>query len=263
MLLQEMSVELNAENRSTIVTVRCCSFCRRPGHNITRCDSSTIRNFEINTLEYINSNMSSERFDNTNRRQLRQYLLNEALNNSNLLRGFAISRCGASTRINLSSYIEIIIQYFMPEDEEPNQEEGLFPTPDSMQRLGSIELAIARRRIFQDAQSTLLYAVIFSEMNRAINNSSIKFNIKTSVLDKQLNLEQKCECNICYEEYEIKNFIKLNCGHEFCKDCIKQTLQNERRLTPCCAFCRTDIKHFELKLESIKNDFNELIKSEC
>lgn len=58
-----------------------------------------------------------------------------------------------------------------------------------------------------------------------------------------------------------KNFIKLDCGHEFCKDCIKQTLQNDRRKTPCCAFCRTDITNFEIKHESIKNEFDELITS--
>ena len=68
---------------------------------------------------------------------------------------------------------------------------------------------------------------------------------------------------ISYEFNNLeKQFIKLDCGHEFCKDCIKQSLQNERRKVPCCAFCRSNIKNFELKLESIKSEFDELITSE-
>jgi len=58
-----------------------------------------------------------------------------------------------------------------------------------------------------------------------------------------------------------KKIIKLDCGHEFCKDCIKETLQNNRRKTPCCAFCRKDITNFEIKHESIFNEFDEFITS--
>jgi hypothetical protein len=57
-------------------------------------------------------------------------------------------------------------------------------------------------------------------------------------------------------------FVKLDCGHEFCKDCIIQSLQNERRQIPCCAFCRGYIKNIELKLETVKNEFNNLIITE-
>ena len=107
---------------------------------------------------------------------------------------------------------------------------------------------------------------MFMEMIRTIREASNvldrKFYIKIKLSEKQDSLEEKCECGICYEEPEKINFIKLDCGHEFCKDCIKKSLQNESRQTPCCAFCRADIKNLELKQESIKNEFDELIISE-
>ncbi len=116
-----------------------------------------------------------------------------------------------------------------------------------------------------------LYAMMFADIIRfidtirAINRTSHlnrKFNIKTKISEDQDNLEDKCECNICYEEREKKTFVKLDCGHEFCKDCIRQSLQNEQRQIPCCAFCRADITNIELKLESVKNEFNNLIITE-
>ena len=52
-----------------------------------------------------------------------------------------------------------------------------------------------------------------------------KFNIATHVREE--NAEQvEIECNICYELNNNKNFIKLNCNHEFCKECIKNILKS-------------------------------------
>lgn len=75
-------------------------------------------------------------------------------------------------------------------------------------------------------------------------------------LENNINLDDKCECNICYESREKKNYVKLNCGHEFCKECIVNTLKSSNY---CCALCRTDMKSFELYDKSIKSEFNDLI----
>ena len=270
-----MSIEFNAENRNANMATRCCSFCRRAGHNITRCDSQAIRIFERNALNYMNFNMSVEIMRDRQRSDFRNYLLNEALTDSNLVRAFAISRCGASTRSNLASCIDLIIQYFMPEDEyininfENTQEaQPAEPAPRTNLRVGR-RFGLGRGELERgglEAES-ILYAMMFIEMIRSINGSSEtnidrKFYIKTKISENQEDLEEKCECNICYDMHEKQKFIKLDCGHEFCKDCIKQSLQNERRETPCCAFCRADIKNLELRLESIKNGFDKLITSE-
>lgn len=43
------------------------------------------------------------------------------------------------------------------------------------------------------------------------------------------------ECNICYEEKELKKFPTLNkmCKHEFCQDCISKTKKS-------CPYCRSE-----------------------
>jgi hypothetical protein len=275
-----MSLEFNPENRNYVST-RCCSFCRRAGHNITRCDSQPIRMFERETLNFIQLlNLRSELRvqDISNTENLRRYLLGEALNDSALVRAFAIRLCGASTRSNLDTCIELTIEYFMPriqygETNNQNiQENQPAARPNSRRgrRFGFSELSVPYYEMGERTTietESILYAMMFIEMIRLINTSSEteidrKFCIKTKISENQDDLEEKCECNICYDMHEKQKFIKLDCGHEFCKDCIKQSLQNETRETPCCAFCRADIKFLELRLESIKNEFDNLITSE-
>ena len=110
----------------------------------------------------------------------------------------------------------------------------------------------------------ILRSIITAELSLEEQRNEIrtnrKFNIQTKILEC-INTDE-CECNICYDSKEKQTFIKFNCSHEFCKDCVKKSLQNEERETPCCAFCRSDIKKLELKLESIKDEFDELITSE-
>jgi hypothetical protein len=84
-----------------------------------------------------------------------------------------------------------------------------------------------------------------------------KFNIQTNIVECEHTNE--CECNICYEGKEKKSFVKLNCGHEFCKDCIKEYLHNVRTEKPQCAFCRSEIKNMELATQDIRSEFNGLI----
>lgn len=259
-----MSIQLNSENRNrnTNITSRRCSFCRRQGHHIVSCNSQAIIMIENEVLQFIESLTQQQvqlRFVS-----FRNYLVNKALSYPNIVKAFAIKHCDANTRNNIVECIELIIQHFIPQiqnieinlqniEEEPGIEEREITlemyTETDISRI--IELI---RTIYQPTQ--------FNTNNR-INK---KFYIKTTISEKQNDLHKKCECNICYNENEKKNFIKLDCGHEFCKVCIKKTLQNDIiqndiRKTPCCAFCRKDITNFEIKHESIKNEFDKLITS--
>lgn len=87
-----------------------------------------------------------------------------------------------------------------------------------------------------------------------------KFNIATRVREEN-NEQIKIECNICYELCNNKNFIKLNCNHEFCKECIKNILKSCKSnfKEPCCAYCREEINMITYKSETIHEEFSDLI----
>ncbi len=86
----------------------------------------------------------------------------------------------------------------------------------------------------------------------------IKHRIGSVVVEN--NNTGKCECNICYEEHEKRNFVKLNCGHEFCGKCINISLENTcPPKKPRCAYCRVDMTTIEFSSEEAKSAFSDIL----
>jgi len=170
----------------------------------------------------------------------RRFLLEESLYDPNLVRAFAIRLCGANSRSNIRVCIDLIEQYFERE------------------RMALIE------DVDHSNQTNLLQPYIDSLafMNmvlQMLGKNEKKFHITSNITKTDTCSHGKTECTICYEDQENIEFIKLNCGHEFCKDCIKKTLQNEIKETVCCALCRKKIEKFEFKSEKVRTEFTDLI----
>jgi hypothetical protein len=114
-------------------------------------------------------------------------------------------------------------------------------------------------RISHNRLSRMMLIIATRQQHRA-EREARKFNIATRVREE--NDEQiKIECNICYELCNNKNFIKLNCNHEFCKECIKNILKSCKSnfKEPCCAYCREVINAITYKSETIHEEFSDLI----
>jgi hypothetical protein len=102
-----------------------------------------------------------------------------------------------------------------------------------------------------------------------------KFDIVLILEDKQEEKEPKeekeekeekkqireCECSICYENIKTEDLIKLNCNHEFCGNCIKESLKlhNNIYVGPNCALCRETMTTFYVK----KNDIYDSVAEHC
>jgi hypothetical protein len=274
-----MSFEnMSAENRNNFNMQRCCSFCRRTGHRINYCNDERLNNFETMCTNYINENG----IDNVH-----NFLLDQAIVDPNLIKAFAIKNCGSTTRYQIDICIERIVEYFRIKYENdllPQQEarvaevQRIEPVgestpasqePSDMNLLTSVAYERALYNILRImfTSETLNESLLFMEMINAMGSQGVeiernrKFNIKTEIIENQAYLGEQCECDICYESCDKTNFIKLNCEHEFCKDCLKKTLQNEEKILPCCAFCREEITTFELRNSSIKDEFMEIIEN--
>ncbi len=79
------------------------------------------------------------------------------------------------------------------------------------------------------------------------------------LLVKQQEKEYVEECSICYENISSIDMVKLNCSHNFCGGCIKETLKahNNMYCGPVCALCRVPMKSFSMKNQEIYNLVSE------
>ena len=96
-------------------------------------------------------------------------------------------------------------------------------------------------------------------------NDNNKFDILLSVEDNEDNKKhdkfKNCECTICFDEKEFKKFVKLGCNHEFCKDCIINTMKTiqSSKSELCCPLCRSVVKKIISIENSVNNEFIEFI----
>jgi hypothetical protein len=77
--------------------------------------------------------------------------------------------------------------------------------------------------------------------------------------NKKQNINESYNCNICYDKKKLNKFVTLDCNHEFCDNCIIKTLQVNKNIIPCCAFCRGEIKNIKTRTLEINAKIIEVI----
>ena len=252
-----MSLEFNTENRNATFVApvrRCCSFCKNAGHNISTCNDSRL-------LEFHNLCLTRER--NLSPTAFKAWLEAYSVQQPDFVKAYAARYCFCSIRQFMITRIDnIIIRIRQLNDNtealrRSSQIEQSQPIhrPDQIERnLYQLLVSIYNIEPIDEISAT----AIIDEYFRRYNNGYIRrFNIETKVVE--CTRDNVCDCGICYDTKEIHNFIKLNCGHEFCKDCMKQSLINIRTEYPQCAFCRCEIKNMELSSQDIVNELKDVL----
>jgi hypothetical protein len=272
-----MSSELNTENRNARIVLpirRCCSFCRNNGHNILTCNDVRLVEFE----QLCVARQSSLGID-----EFRIWLLDYSLELPSIARAYAVRFCGCTIRSYMHICVSHIIErinrlnvntpLILNEDNETESNQTLRQSEENLleqirQRMDVLERLSTGNVIQVELNNNVLLRDIINIVESVrdfINNfheedmNNRKFDIQTNIVEC-VN-KNECECSICYDSKMKPEFVKLNCGHEFCKDCIKQSLKNVRTENPQCAFCRAEIKNMELTNEDIRNEFNDLINA--
>jgi hypothetical protein len=270
----KMSAGFNAENRNARILLqprRCCSFCRNAGHNISTCNDGRLLEFERLCI-YRESRLGIAEF--------RNWLLNYSLDHPNIVTAYAVRYCGCTVRNYMHVCVNSIIAKISelnangglrergqpaegqePEQAHPQREMHLHNDNEILDNLIVEALLRSSSGLFTGLRpNDIIVSMMFLDMILRMREDlthNRKFNIQTNIVECEHTNE--CECNICYEGKEKKSFVKLNCGHEFCKDCIKEYLHNVRTEKPQCAFCRSEIKNMELATQDIRSEFNGLI----
>jgi hypothetical protein len=257
---------MNAENRSSVSIennlvrggrlnnlrniIRCCSFCREQGHSINNCNDQRIINFGNECL------IQKHLFDYTDdsRNNFKNWLMTYYLEmDRELVKAYAISKCDCRLRSSVDFIIDKIVEHIYPE--QNGNEEDVIPLIDE---------------IIQDDNLLTLRILQFLRYYTRINNESLndseqKLDITVQIEENdKMEIDKNCDCAICYEDnLSEKNFVKLNCQHNFCKDCLQTCLKNVyiNQQIPSCALCRAEITTIVVHDEKIQDEFNEIINN--
>lgn len=251
-----------SESRNSSVTPvyrRRCSFCRTIGHNIQTCSDERLSEFERECVtKYIAINYRDGLFE----AWLKEYYEREP----NIVRAYAVRYCGSTIRtfvISIILSIKIRISNLVYSSDSEYNERTRLELHDASREL--LNLVHSDANTPQHPMTTQEVLALFISMVNTFSERTMlvrKFKIETRICENHDTMCEDNECNICYELCSKPNFIKLNCGHEFCRCCIKSTFQNSGRRAPVCAFCRSEITSIEISDESIKRDLDEFIYSE-
>jgi len=259
---------INAENRNaavsiptnrinnlrTIARARCCSFCRQPGHTVNYCSDVRISNFE---LDCVNRRLLFETTEEPIYR-FNQWLSEKYLESPLLVKSFAIRKCNCTLRSSFQLCIDSIKNYiFNHYDEEETDDFIPFSNEDEINVTENGVLALAGILMLSGYSNENISQLLINRLLN-INSQIIKYNFATTVESLEKNEEdEKCDCSICFENLEKEKFVKLDCGHEFCGDCLLGTIKTTKSNNLRCALCRTDITNITTYLPEINCKFDE------
>ena len=125
--------------------------------------------------------------------------------------------------------------------------ERLEPSVEDIQGINQTLLREYMLELFNNFMTNVRYQ---NSENRKLKIFSTIENDETS---------GNCECIICLEDKEVKDFVKLGCKHEFCKDCLIKTLKSDIREIPCCALCRTEVTKLISRTDLVHSELENLV----
>ena len=297
-------METTAENRNNQIvnhmnirhqrTDRRCSYCRQPGHTITRCNSDRIREFELICAETARNIHVPDDF--------KKWVTGNYMNNQPLLKTFVIRRMGYTNRIRIPNCIDLITDYiyrkYRPEmfnhgnrnlNNDESSENTNIDDNDTAHDNAHFENEFINflvqlrnnRNIYREQLSEDQHVQNMRNMERSliqelfmsflhnfnnghrigeVNSGPRRFNINSIIdISNEVDNNENSRCNICWDEKENAQFVKFGCNHEFCKECVIASLRGEQRQHPCCALCRSAVMTMSCKTVEVHAELAEFI----
>ena len=267
--------EINQEIPQVIQPVgRRCSFCRETGHNISRCNSIRLQEFEDRCVETVRYTNDKDDF----KIWLRDYYISD----KPLVQTFVIVKMGYTyRRVRTANCIGLITEYMFEKygpalnpTPNPPTVESAPPAPEPSVEAQDLyreivtfvnlrnrtnmsvnlppDILSIERTLLRQLFTTAHSLNIISRMRQQL--ASRKFNIQSIIEITAEDNTHSTECSICWNDKANSTFVKFGCNHEFCKDCVVETLRREEKPLPCCALCRSDVQSITSKTVEIHTE---------
>jgi len=197
-----------------------CSYCKNPGHNVSRCGRLQEQSQEFEAICSANLNTSVYDF--------RVWLGANYRDDRDFLRAFVLRKYSNLHRTAPMSFnfcVDYVTNY-------------MFET----YRPDIYRIHLANHWAKWETANAKKFAI--SSTIETIQSSA------TCIVNK--------ECNICWNETDDTNFVKFGCDHEFCKECVTNSFKQEQKEYPCCALCRAEVKFIKVRTQQVKDELAPL-----
>ena len=224
-----------------------CSFCKSTNHNIKKCADPNIYNLYRKIIE-IYTNIIISQYENIlerfilmisiefNVKELRSVVSRFLKLNSNLTKLNLIKKLyenfSTPNQVDEQDAIDItMIDYIPILERRPERRRSIVG-------LGLNNYLFRETGYPEDPEKYNIKLICTDYINDNFNDNFNDNSIK-NYYDK--------ECAICLETECVYNLVKLNCGHEFCGQCITQVLKtNKNKKSINCALCRDKVNTIDV-----------------
>ena len=259
--------------------IRKCSFCRQPGHTITKCNSDRLQEFEAVCVETVrNINIPDD---------FKRWLMDNYVGDQVLLKTFVITRMGfTNNSVRTRNVIDLITEYIFTKYGNREQiivnNNNILSNNVSDNDISNLENDLIHflgnlrnNRIMNRRQNTaqniqnieILRELLSFVYNANMNSRMQEFN---EIAPRKLNINlvidvsddtenSNCQCNICWDDKPNNSFVKFGCNHDFCKDCVISSFRSEQISNSCCALCRSEIKTITTKTTDVYSELSEFV----
>jgi hypothetical protein len=242
----QVQLQLQVEK---INSKRCCSYCKQPTHNISKCKSPRLDELEKQARDA--SIFGDCIVDGTSK--FLKLWLNKLTNLELRALGYRFYTM-ENFKLKYNSERETYINNLASEfswDELP------WPLPEKLNNIK--EETFCEFYEFLLANTHEIWHEYFDEVISTYRPSARRFNIEANI-----NLKKKSKgrsCPICLsDKIKCKNIVTTNCNHEYCGDCFGEYLQSVKvdiSKTPTCACCREIITTIDVKDKALQTNYKK------
>jgi hypothetical protein len=233
--------KMNSNSVSNFASKK-CSFCRSSSHNITLCDDIRLNEIELLfAIKYYNMNSIQ---------QFNSWLTLFAQSYRIIIKAFANKKKITNSKTNIQNCISKISEYIDTYYENNNN------LPTYMEEIIADYIICIDKNDKNQMRIILCNIILeFLDSSRHKTETIITLCDKFDIIENEILLDN-CDCNICMDNTNITDLVKLGCNHIFCKVCIKTTLQYVNKN---CALCRKNIETIQTQTYEIYGEFTRIL----
>jgi len=228
---------------------RCCSYCEKPSHNISKCKDQSLDNLEKKARD---ASIFGDCIVDGTSKFLKVWL--NTLTNIELralgYRFYSMENFKLKYNCEREIYINNLAAEF-------SWEELPWPLPEKINNISEetfcefIEILLANTHE--------IWHEYFEKVISIHRPSTRRFNIEAKI--NRTKKSKGTSCPICLsDKIKCKNIVTTNCNHEYCGDCLAEYLQSvkaDETKTPTCACCREKITTIDVKDKVLQTTYKK------